>query len=128
MKLLLDTQLVLWAAYEPDRLSRTARALIKDLSHDPLFSPASLWEVVIKRALDRADFRIDARGLRRGLVENGYGELAIGSEHALAVATLPPIHKDPFDRMLIAQAFAERLPFLTADSRLAGYPGGVRVV
>lgn len=128
MRLLLDTQLLLWAAYRPQRLSQAARALVEDRGHDPAFSPASLWEVVIKRALGRPDFRIDPRLLRRGLVENGYVELAVSSDHALAVDMLPPIHKDPFDRLLIAQALAEGLPFITADAQLAGYPGDVRLV
>ena len=128
MRLLLDTQLLLWAAYAPARLPEAARALIADMRHDIAFSPASVWEVVIKRTLDRPDFRIDPRRLRRGLMENGYVELPISSEHALAMDMLPPVHKDPFDRMLVAQAIAEGLPFVTVDRRLAEYPGDVRLV
>lgn len=128
MRLLLDTQLLLWAAYTPERVPEIARALIADVRNEVAFSPASVWEVVIKRALDRPDFRVDPRRLRRGLVENGYVELSITSEHALAVDLLPPVHKDPFDRMLVAQALAEGLPFVTADRRLAEYPGDVRLV
>lgn len=128
MRLLLDTQLLLWAAYTPERVPEIARALVADVRNEVAFSPASVWEVVIKRALDRPDFRVDPRRLRRGLVENGYVELPITSEHALAVDLLPPVHKDPFDRMLVAQALAEGLPFVTADRRLAGYPGDVRLV
>ena len=89
MSLLLDTHLLLSAAYAPERLSSTARALIEDPQNEPTFSPASLWEVVIKRALDRPDFRIDPRRLRRGMVENGYVELTVTSDHALAVDMLP---------------------------------------
>ena len=128
MRLLLDTQLLLWAAYTPQRLSPAARALIEDVGNDLVFSPASLWEVVIKRALDRPDFRIDPRLLRRGLVENGYVELPITSDHALAVDLLPQSHKDPFDRLLVAQALAEGLSFVTADLRLSGYPGDIKLV
>ena len=84
--------------------------------------------MVVKRGLDRADFRVDPRRLRRGLLENGYDELPVTGAHALAVDLLPAIHKDPFDRMLIAQAIAEGLPFVTADARLAEYPGDVRLV
>ena len=128
MRLLLDTQLLLWAAYTPQRLSPAACAMIEDEGNDLAFSPASLWEVVIKRALNRPDFRIDPRVLRRGLVENGYIELLVTSDHTLAVDLLPPLHKDPFDRLLVAQALAEGLPFVTADAGLLAYPGDVRVV
>lgn len=104
MRLLLDTHLLLWAAYTPERLSPAARAMIEDLGNDLAFSPASVWEVVIKRALGRPDFRVDPRLLRRGLVENGYAELALTSDHALAVDLLPPLHNDRFDRMLLSLA------------------------
>ncbi len=128
MRLLLDTQLLLWAAYTPERLSPAARTLIDDPGNELVFSPASLWEVVIKRGLDRPDFRADPRLLRRGLVENGYVELAITNDHALAVDLLPPLHKDPFDRLLVAQALTEGLPFVTADRQLPAYPGDIRPV
>ena len=128
MRLLLDTQLLLWAAYTPGRLSPAARALIEDVGNELAFSPVSLWEVVIKRALGRPDFRADPRLLRRGLVENGYVELAVTSDHTLAVDTLPYLHKDPFDRLLVAQALAEGLSFVTADAQLSAYPGDIRLV
>ena len=128
MKLLLDTQLLLWAAYTPERLSPAARAMIEDLGNELLFSAASVWEVVIKRALGRPDVRIDPRLLRRGLVENGYIELPVTTDHALAVDMLPHCHKDPFDRLLVAQALPEGLSFVTADAQLAAYPGDVRLV
>ena len=128
MKLLLDTQLLLWAAGQPERFSATARGLIDDVRNQLLFSAASLWEVAIKSALGRADFRADARLLRRGLIDNGYDELAITGEHAVAVANLPPIHKDPFDRLLVAQSAVEGILLVTADPILAQYPGPVRKV
>ena len=128
MRLLLDTHLLLWAAYAPARLSAAARALVEDPDHQPVFSAASLWEVVIKRGLDRADFRVDPRLLRRGLLENGYVELAITGEHALAVDLLPPLHKDPFDRIMVAQAQVEGATLLTADAAMARYAGPVRFV
>jgi PIN domain nuclease of toxin-antitoxin system len=93
-----------------------------------MFSAASLWEVAIKRGLGRSDFRVDPRLLRRGLLDNGYSELPITSEHAVAVDGLPPIHKDPFDRMLVAQAMVEGVALLTADPLVAQYPGPVRRV
>jgi PIN domain nuclease of toxin-antitoxin system len=87
-----------------------------------------LWEVAIKRGLGREDFRVDPRLLRRGLLDNGYRELPITSEHAVAVDGLPPIHKDPFDRLLVAQATVEGIALLTADPLVARYPGPVRQV
>lgn len=128
MKLLLDTHLLLWAAGEPKRLPAVARKLINDPRNELLFSMASLWEIVIKRSLGRDDFRVDPRLLRRGLLDNGYVELAIGGEHALAVDSLQPIHKDPFDRLLIVQAQVESVTLLTADPQLGRYPGPIRCV
>ena len=126
MKLLLDTHLLLWAASAPERLSAAARALIDDPANTPIFSVASLWEIAIKRGLGRPDFDVDPRRLRRGLLDNGYEELPITSAHVVAVDGLPP--RDPFDRLLISQAITEGVLLLTADSRLAAYPGPVRGV
>ncbi|QQR35775.1 type II toxin-antitoxin system VapC family toxin [Devosia oryziradicis] len=128
MKVLLDTHLLLWAAAEPDRLPRAARELLERSDVEPVFSAASIWEITIKRALDRSDFQVDPRLLRRGLIDNGYIELAITGEHAIAVFELPPIHKDPFDRMLIAQAIASGIELLTADGAVAQYAGPIRHV
>lgn len=128
MKLLLDTHLLLWAAGDPDRLSHAAHALIEDPANELIFSAASLWEIAIKRGLGRADFHVDARVLRRCLLDNGYGELPITSEHTVAIDSLPLIHKDPFDRILIAQAMVEGITLLTTDSLVAKYPGPVRPV
>ena len=128
MKILLDTHLLLWAAGEPKRLSRQARTLIDNPDNELLFSAASLWEVAIKRGLDRKDFKVDARLLRRGLLDNGYGELPIASDHVVATESLPPIHKDPFDRILIAQATVEGITLLTIDSLVGQYPGPIRTV
>jgi PIN domain nuclease of toxin-antitoxin system len=128
MKLLLDTHLLLWAAGQPDQLSAAARAMLEDPRNELLFSSASLWEVAIKRGLGREDFSVDPRLLRRGLLDNGYSELPITSDHAVAVDGLPPIHKDPFDRMLVAQATVEGIALLTADPWVAQYPGPIRLV
>jgi PIN domain nuclease of toxin-antitoxin system len=128
MKLLLDTHLLLWAAGEPSRLSRRARALLEHPDHELLFSAASLWEIAIKRGLGRNDFRVDPRLLRRGLLDNGYRELTITSEHALATETLPPLHQDPFDRILVAQSIVEGITLLTVDPAVAEYPAPVRMV
>jgi len=128
MKLLLDTHLLLWAAGQPNRLSATARSLIENPENELLFSAATLWEVVIKRGLGRNDFQVDARLLRRALLDNGYSELPILSDHVVAIDSLPVIHKDPFDRVLVAQASVEGITLLTTDSLLAQYPGPIRTV
>ena len=128
MKLLLDTHVLLWAAGTPRRLPRAARALLEDEANELVFSAASLWEVAIKQQLGREDFRADARLLRRGLLDNGYTELPVTSAHAVALDLLPPLHKDPFDRMLIAQALVEGIMLLTADANLARYPGPIQAI
>jgi PIN domain nuclease of toxin-antitoxin system len=128
VKLLLDTHLLLLGAGEPHRIPTAARAMLNDADNTLLFSAASLWEIAIKRALGRDDFQLDPRLLRRGLFDNGYLELTITSEHAIAVDLLPPIHRDPFDRILVAQATIEGITLLTADPLVARYPGPVRHV
>lgn len=128
MKLLLDTHLLLWAAGHPRRLSKRARTLIDNPDNELLFSAASLWEVAIKRGLGREDFKVDARLLRRGLLDNGYSELPIISDHVVATESLPPIHKDPFDRVLVAQATVEGVTLLTTDSLVTQYPGPIKIV
>jgi PIN domain nuclease of toxin-antitoxin system len=128
VKLLLDTQLLLWAAGQPERLSTRARKLLQDPRNELLFSAASLWEIAIKKTLGRDDFRVEPRLLRRGLLDNGYLELSVTSQHAVSIDGLPPLHKDPFDRLLLAQALSEGITLLTADAQLARYPGPVRKV
>lgn len=128
MKLLLDTHLLIWAAGEPGKLPRSARTPLANPRNELIFSAASLWEVAIKHQLGREDFRVDPRLLRRGLLDNGYKELFVTSEHAVAVDGLPPIHRDPFDRLLVAQAMVEAVVLLTNDPVVARYPGPVRLV
>ena len=128
MKLLLDTHVLIWAAGFPDRISAEGRDLIADTENELFFSAASLWEVAIKSALGREDFVVDARLLRRGLLDNDYGELPIMSEHAVAIGGLPAIHKDPFDRLLIAQSMVEGITLLTADEIVGQYPGPIRKI
>jgi PIN domain nuclease of toxin-antitoxin system len=128
LKLLLDTQILLWAAGQPERLSAAARKQLRDPKNELLFSAASLWEIAIKSSLGRADFRVEPRLLRRGLLDNGYTELPVTSEHAVGIDALPDLHKDPFDRILLAQALLEGITLLTADVQLARYPGPVRKV
>jgi len=128
MKLLLDTHLLLWSAGQPNRLSAAALRLIENPANELFFSAASIWEIVIKRGLGRSDFQADPRLLRRGLLDNGYSELSIFSDHVVAIENLPLIHKDPFDRLLVAQAIVEGISLLTADPVVAQYPGPLRVV
>lgn len=127
MKLLLDTHLLIWAADSFERVPADARALMADPENELLFSVASIWEIAIKRGLNRPDFQVDARLLRRGLIDNGYCELPIRSEHVVAIDALPLIHKDPFDRLLIAQALVEGITLLTDDATVAQYQGSVRL-
>ncbi len=128
MKLLLDTHLLIWAAYDPQRMPAKAQALLEDPDNELMFSAASIWEITIKMGLRRDDFSVNPRLLRRGLLDNLYTELAITSDHALFVDTLPMIHKDPFDRVLIAQACVEGVTLLTSDALVAKYSGPVSLV
>lgn len=128
MKLLLDTHLLLWAASMPGRLSKVAKKLIDDRDNALHFSAASIWEIAIKRSLGRSDFAVDPRLLRRGLLDNGYLEMAVTSEHAIVVDSLPMLHKDPFDRILIAQSMMEGALLLTSDSQISHYEGPIRLV
>jgi PIN domain nuclease of toxin-antitoxin system len=128
VKLLLDTQVLLWAAGQPDRLSPTARKLLSSQRNELMFSVASFWEIAIKSTLGREDLRVEPRLLRRGLLDNGYAELPVTSQHAVSIDALPLLHKDPFDRLLLAQAMTEGIVLVTADAQLARYPGPVRKV
>jgi PIN domain nuclease of toxin-antitoxin system len=112
-----------WAAGEPRRLSMQARALINSPGNELLFNAASLWEVATKRGLGREDFKVDARLLCRGLLDNGYSELPIMSDQVVAIAGFPLIHKDPFDRILVAQATVEGVTLLTNDFLGVAVPG-----
>ncbi len=128
MKLLLDTHLLLWAAGVPNQLSSEARELIECTDNELFFSAVSLWEIAIKRGLNRADFSVDARVLRRELLDNDYQELVITSKHVVSIDSLPPYHKDPFDRLLVAQVTVEGMLLLTADRLLGKYPGPIRCI
>ncbi len=123
MRLLLDTHILLWAASEPERLRKTARNLIENPNNELVFSAVSLWEIAIKASLGRSDFRIDPALFRRSLFDNGYAELVLSGAHAVAIANLPHLHRDPFDRMLVAQAMVEGLTLVTTDLIVTKYPG-----
>ena len=128
MSFLLDTHVLLWAAGAPDRLPGDARAMIESPEIELVFSAASLWEIAIKSGLGRPDFMVDPRLLRRGLLENDYTELSVTGAHAVAVDLLPPIHRDPFDRILVAQAQVEGITLLTADEIVGRYPGSIQML
>ena len=128
MKFLLDTHLLLWSAVTPARVSGNARALIEDRTHTLFFSVASMWETAIKHALGRAEFRVDPNLLRGKLLRGGYQEIPITSDHSIVAGGLPLLHRDPFDRMLVAQAKVEGIVLLTADAVLAAYGESVRRV
>jgi len=127
MKFLIDTHILLWAAYESTKLSIAARDIMEDEGNELFYSAASLWEIAIKNGLGREDFQVNLPLFRRGLLDNGYRELSITSSHAIAVATLPQIHEDPFDRMLLAQALHEGITLLTSDGNLMRYSVPLRL-
>jgi len=128
MRLLVDTHLLLWATARSRRLPKEARRLIENPTNEVFFSAASLWEIVIKAALRRPDFRVDVAALGPAFTAMGFAELPVSGAHAERLASLPPVHKDPFDRMLVAQSLAEPLVLLTNDGVLADYGDVVKVV
>jgi PIN domain nuclease of toxin-antitoxin system len=128
MRLLIDTHLLLWTAARSRRLPREARRLLEDPANDVFYSAASLWEIAIKASLRRSDLKVDLALLRPALAVMGLLELPVSGAHAERLASLPAIHKDPFDRMLVAQSLSEPLILLTNDAALAAYGEAVRVV
>ena len=128
MRLLLDTHLLVWAMGSPERLSAALAAMLQYPANTPVFSVASLWELVIKQGLGKPDFRVEPALLRRALLDGGWQELPVQAHHALAVAALPLLHRDPFNRLLLAQASSDGLLLITADQQLAAYPGPVRLM
>jgi len=128
MRFLLDTHILLWAAGSPEKLSQQAKTIIEESENELFFSAANLWEISIKKSLGRADFKVDARVLRRALIDNGYQELNITGLHSVSVEDLPDIHKDPFDRILLAQAKVEGFTLLTSDKTIAQYSGPIKLV
>ena len=128
MRLLLDTHLLLWAAARSERLPREARELLEDGANEVYYSAASIWEIAIKISLGRRRLNVNLDALRDALPAMGLAELSVTAAHAAGVGKLPLIHRDPFDRLLIAQSLAEPLTLLTNDAILGRYRGGVRVV
>ncbi len=102
--------------------------MLDDPENDVFFSAASIWEIAIKRALGRPNFTVDPEVLRHGLLANRFTEIPVTGLHGAAVAGLPLLHRDPFDRILVVQAMIEGLTLLTVDPVMAGYPGDIRLV
>ncbi|MGQ0801171.1 MAG: type II toxin-antitoxin system VapC family toxin [Pseudomarimonas sp.] len=128
MNLLLDTQVLLWALLDPARLSEQAKQQIEDASHSVYFSVASIWEIAIKSSTGRSDMPPPPKAIVVGARQAGFLQLDITSQHAVAVLELPPIHRDPFGRMLVAQARSEPMTLLTRDTTLAKYGDHVRLI
>lgn len=128
MKLLLDSHLLVWLAAMTAKLPDQARTFIEDSENELFFSSASTWELSVKHALGRNEIPVHPRVLHRALLDNNFQELPVTSAHAFALEALPPLHKDPFDRILIAQATNEGMLLLTADETVAQYDGPIRLV
>ncbi len=127
-RLLLDTHLLILASSSPEKLSDEAKIQLLRADNQLFFSTVSIWEISIKSALQKEGFKINAKHLYRGLLRAGYQELCMSAEHALSTETLPLLHKDPFDRLLLAQATTEGMMLMTADTQLHAYGHPVMVV
>ena len=128
MRVLLDTHLVLWSMASSRRLPNAARSLILDAANEVFYSAASVWEVAIKSVLRRRDFNANPTVLVRALAQSGFSELPVTAVHAARVAGLPAIHRDPFDRLLVAQSLSEPMTLLTNDAALVRYGPLVQLV
>jgi PIN domain nuclease of toxin-antitoxin system len=128
VRYLLDTHLLIWLALDDSKLPQVVADLHEDQESKLYFSVISIWETAIKQALGRKDFQVDAGLLRAGLLQEGYNEILVESRHAFEVRNLPQLHRDPFDRMLIAQSRVEGLVLLTSDEDICKYEGTVKRV
>jgi PIN domain nuclease of toxin-antitoxin system len=128
MKFLLDTHLLLWTVSDDPQLSAEARGIIDGAPNELYFSVVNIWETAIKHGLGKQSFLFEPRLVRTSLLRQGFRELEITSEHAIVAGSLPPLHRDPFDRLLIAQAAVENAVLLTSDTAVARYPGPIRLL
>ena len=118
MRLLLDTHIYLWAVTDNPKLTIAARKIITE-ADEVFVSSASIWEASVKAGLGKLD--VDVKLLVTEIAASGFKELPVRAVHAALVQDLPDIHRDPFDRLLVAQALSEPLRLLTADGHLAAY-------
>jgi len=128
VSLLLDTNVLIWALEAPDRLGSSVRAELEAPDADVAFSAASIWEIAIKTSLGNAAFHVDPFEVRDSALRTGFSELVITSHHGAVAGALPTIHRDPFDRMLVAQAIIAGRTLLTSDHLLSRYPCNTRVL
>jgi PIN domain nuclease of toxin-antitoxin system len=128
MRLLLDTHILLWALAEPKKIPKQTRAQIEAADNEVLFSAASLWEVAIKVQTGRLALPVPLDELSSAAEDMGFVELPVRSAHAVHVARLPLHHRDPFDRLLVAQAILEPARLLTVDGPLRQYSDLVDIV
>lgn len=128
MRLLLDTQVALWALTDSPRLPVIVREMILDASNEVVVSAATVWEIAIKHALARGNMPISGAEARQLFGEAGFRELPISGVHAAATEKLPPLHADPFDRILVAQSITEPLRLITHDRLLPRYSDTVQYV
>jgi PIN domain nuclease of toxin-antitoxin system len=123
MRLLINTHIFLWYILDIQKLSPTVRALIDDEDNKILLSTASVWEMAIKQSTGKLNFHLQFRILiEQQLSQNNFSLLNINLDHLAVVATLPSHHRDPFDRLLIAQSIVEKIPILSVDSAFDAYP------
>jgi PIN domain nuclease of toxin-antitoxin system len=123
--LLIDTHILLWMSIDQERLSRNALQLLGDEENEVWFSAISILEMAIKQGLGKLDLRVSVDVYRASMIEKGFSELQVNGEQAAYVARLPQLHRDPFDRLLVAQATVEGMLFLTSNEQLAQYPGPI---
>jgi PIN domain nuclease of toxin-antitoxin system len=128
LRILLDTHILIWALMDTGRLSAEAKAELSSRSNDVLFSAVSIWEIAIKSALGRTDFQVTPREITAAATAIGFVELPLRAEVAARVAELPLIHRDPFDRLLVAQAIDQAARLFTVDTHLRPYSDLVQVV
>ena len=125
MRILLDTHIALWAITDSPQMPRLARALVADPANDIVVSAASVWEIAIKHGLGRGNMPVSGADALSYFREAGYQLVPVSAEQAAFVETLPPIHSDPFDRILVAQAICEPMRLLTHDQNIACYSESV---
>lgn len=121
MRLLLDTHILIWALGEPTRLPKAVRAALESPVNAVLFSAASIWEIAIKAQMGRTNIDVPPEEITQAAVDSGFVELPVREEHGARVASLPLLHRDPFDRLLVAQAMIEPCRLVTSDAILGGY-------